>query len=76
MRTTVIHCSRCGATILGGHSILQIVAGELANRHDEPWIDLCGSCVDRFGDWLRSGSPHNGAAAAPTVQPAMVTVTR
>jgi hypothetical protein len=28
--------------------MLEVTAGELANRHDEPWIDLRGSCADRF----------------------------
>ena len=63
MRVTTIHCSRCGATILGGHSILKIEAGELANRVEEPFIDLCEGCCDRFQDWLRSGR-QNGQ---PTV---------
>ena len=53
MRTTTIHCTRCGATILGGHSIIELKAGALAYRHDEP-IDLCGDCVERFGDWLKA----------------------
>jgi ribosomal protein S27AE len=46
MRTTQIHCSRCGDVILGGHSIIEAKHGELSARHDEP-IDLlrvlCGS---------------------------------
>ena len=47
MRTTTIHCNRCGSTILGGHSVLNITAGELASRHSDP-IDLCGGCCERF----------------------------
>ena len=46
---------RCGSTITGGNSILELKAGDLAKRHEEPWIDLCASCADRFDDWLRSG---------------------
>jgi hypothetical protein len=53
MRTTVIHCCRCRCTIMGGHSILEVKAGALANRVDEPRFDLCGLCVDQFLDWLR-----------------------
>ena len=51
-RFTTIHCSRCGATILGGHSIIELKAGSLATRHDEP-IDLCGECAEAFDDWMR-----------------------
>jgi hypothetical protein len=55
MRTTVIHCCRCRCTIMGGHSILEVKAGALANRFDaEPRVDLCRDCADRFLDWLRS----------------------
>ena len=55
-RTTQIHCNRCGATILGGHSILRVEAGDLANRLEgEPFVDLCEDCCARFLDWLRSG---------------------
>ena len=52
MRTTTIHCNRCGSTILGGHSILTITTGELATRNGES-LDLCGDCCERFDDWLR-----------------------
>ena len=66
-RVTTIHCSRCGSTILGGHSILTVTAGELANRVEEPYFDLCQTCTDRFLDWLRQGQPNAlagvGAAA-------------
>jgi hypothetical protein len=63
VRTTQIHCNRCGATILGGHSILRVEAGALASRLEgEPYIDLCGDCVERFQDWLRSG--RNGELSA------------
>ncbi len=67
-RIVTIHCSRCGATILGGHSILKIEAGTLADRIEgEPYIDLCPSCVDRFLDWLRQGKPNalGGVGTAP-----------
>jgi hypothetical protein len=39
------------------------VAGDLTNGVEEPYIDLCGSCVDRFLDWIRGGR-QNGL---PTV---------
>jgi hypothetical protein len=55
MRTTTVHCNRCGSTIQGGHSVLELKAGDLAKRHDEPWIDLCGACSELFSSWLRSG---------------------
>jgi hypothetical protein len=71
MRTTQIHCNRCGDTILGGHSISEAKHGELSTRRDEP-IDLCASCVDRFQDWLRSGR-QNGL---PSVGTAPVGVAR
>jgi hypothetical protein len=55
MRTTTLHCCRCRCTITGGHSILEVKAGALANRFDgEPRVDLCGDCADQFMDWLRS----------------------
>jgi hypothetical protein len=54
MRTTQIPCSRCGSTHLGGHSVLEIEAGDLAMRHDEPCVDLCASCVDGFEEFLES----------------------
>lgn len=66
MRQTLYHCNRCGASITDGrHSILEVKAGELAKRHDEPWIDLCGGCADGFENWLRSGkeTAHNGLGA-------------
>ena len=65
MRTTTVQCSRCGSTCLGGHSILRIEAGELAKRRDEPWIELCASCADRFEDWLRSAQEavHTGVGS-------------
>jgi hypothetical protein len=50
-RITTIHCSRCGCTILAGHSIIEFKAGGLATRHDEP-LDLCSECSQRFDEWL------------------------
>ena len=64
MRTTTIHCNRCGDVILGGHSIIHAKRGQLATQHDEP-IDLCASCVDRFSDWLKSGR-SDGLASVGT----------
>lgn len=54
-RTVLIHCSRCGTSIIANHSILTVTAGELANRVEEPYFDLCAGCTDRFLDWLRGG---------------------
>ena len=64
-RTISYCCSRCGSPVLEGRSILEIKAGELAKRRDEPWIDLCGPCTDRFVDWLRTGKEgvQNGLGA-------------
>jgi hypothetical protein len=64
MRTTQIHCNRCGATCTGGHSILTVTAGELANRVEEPYFDLCAGCADRFLDFLRSGQTAHAALGA------------
>lgn len=59
MKTTQVCCDRCGSIILGGHSTLHLDHGELATRHDEA-LDLCESCSDRFGDWLRGGHQNGG----------------
>jgi hypothetical protein len=56
MRTITVCCSRCGAAITGGHSMLNATAGHLVNRLDDPAIDLCTECVDRFVDWLRGSN--------------------
>jgi hypothetical protein len=73
MRTTTIHCNRCRCTITGGHSILEVKAGDLANRIEEPYFDLCAGCIDRFLDWLRSGRQNgqHAAVAAPAVESAV-----
>jgi hypothetical protein len=65
---TATCCFRCGAVILGGHSIIRLEAGELATRHESP-IDLCESCTDRFGDWLKGAhqAAHNGLGTLPAV---------
>ena len=54
-----------GSPVIENRSNPEIKAGELAKRHDEPWIDLCGPCAYRFEDWLRSGkqTPQNGLGA-------------
>jgi hypothetical protein len=36
--------------------MLRVEAGELANRVEDPLLDLCGDCVERFVDFLRSGA--------------------
>jgi hypothetical protein len=68
MKTTSILSDRCGDVILRGHSIVRLEAGELATRHESP-IDLCESCSDRFGDWLKTGraTAHTGQGALPGV---------
>jgi hypothetical protein len=65
MRQITYICNRCGSAILENRTILEIKAGALGARHDEP-IDLCGTCQDRFEDWLRSGqhNAHNATVAA------------
>jgi hypothetical protein len=79
MRTVTYHCSRCGATVSSGLSILKVEAGDLVNELTEPYIDasgpflnLCPGCKDRFKDWLRSGR-QNGL---PSVGTAPVGVVR
>jgi hypothetical protein len=52
-RIITICCSRCGAVITGGHSIVKPSAGPLAKRYDAP-IDLCVECAERFEDWMRA----------------------
>jgi hypothetical protein len=72
-RTILYHCSRCGASITDARrSVLEVKAGPLAKLHDEPWLDVCGPCGDRFEDWLRSGkeAPQTGLPATP--KPVMV----
>jgi hypothetical protein len=54
MRQTTFVCDRCGSAILENRCIVELKAGALGSRHDEP-IDLCGTCQDRFDDWLRGG---------------------
>jgi hypothetical protein len=54
VRQTTYLCNRCGGVILENRSILEIKAGALGARHDEP-IDLCGDCQARFDDWLKGG---------------------
>ena len=42
MRIIQVHCNRCGQTCLGGHSMLRVEAGNLANQIEgDPFIDLC-----------------------------------
>jgi hypothetical protein len=45
---------------------LEVKAGELAKRFDEP-IDLRGGCSDRFADFLRAGqqTAHDDLGAIP-----------
>jgi hypothetical protein len=64
MRTTSEPRSRCGDTIMARDSILEVQAGKLAKRHDEPWID---PCADRLEEWFVSGrwSPVSGLRASP-----------
>jgi hypothetical protein len=46
----LIHRSRFGASVMARDSVRGGKPGELAERHDEPWIDPCASCDDRFED--------------------------
>jgi hypothetical protein len=71
MRTITIQCNRCGQNILGGHSVLNITAGDLVSRHGDP-IDVCGDCCERFGDWLRG--PRQTAALTPGTATTLSTV--
>jgi hypothetical protein len=59
MRQTTFMCNRCGNAILENRSSIEIKAGGLGSRHDEP-LDLCGDCQARFDDWLRSGRQNAG----------------
>ena len=76
MKTTSIQCDRCGSPITGGHSIIEVKAGNLTRLHSDP-IDLCSECCERFNEWLKGGHEHghNGAGAG-SVEPSMKTVTR
>jgi hypothetical protein len=55
MRHCTISCDRCSSPISGGHSILEVKAGELSKTRDDQ-IDLCSSCCAEFVDWLRGTS--------------------
>jgi hypothetical protein len=67
MRILQVHCNRCGATCMGGHSMLRVEAGNLANQIEgEPYVDLCRECCSQFLDWLRSGA-RNGQHAVGAV---------
>jgi hypothetical protein len=46
-------CRRCGVDLVGDCSIVELVAGALANRHDEPVV-LCSECSTAFDAWLRT----------------------
>jgi hypothetical protein len=60
MKQITVMCDRCGAVILENRSIVKIEAGNLGRQHDEP-LDLCGTCQERFTDWLRSGRQNEPA---------------
>jgi hypothetical protein len=68
-RTVHIACDRCSATIDGNHSVVAIdlVAGELKTRRDEPRIELCTSCGSAFLDFLKP-EPFRLEAAADVVR--------
>ena len=65
MRTQKVCCDRCAAVVVEHGSIIELKAGELTKQHAEPWIDLCGSCSERFVEWLRSGKAHQAGHATP-----------
>jgi hypothetical protein len=54
VRQTAFVCDRCGNAILENRSTLEVKAGGLGSRHDEP-LDLCQECQAGFIDWLRGG---------------------
>jgi hypothetical protein len=59
MRQTTFVCDRCGNAIIENRCIVELKAGALGSRHDEP-LDLCGDCQARFDDWLRGGRQNAG----------------
>jgi len=56
-------CDRCGAEIPERGTVVGVTAGELRNRYPDP-LDFCPDCGERFGDWMRSGRPHQANHAA------------
>ena len=44
-------CSRCLSPIVGEPSVVRPISGPLARRFAE--LAFCGTCSDRFLDWLR-----------------------
>jgi hypothetical protein len=47
--TQLIHCDRCGRTILEGRTLLRIETW--TSRHQEA-IDMCPGCADAWRAWL------------------------
>jgi hypothetical protein len=54
VRTTTIHCNRCGAIVLEGMSVLEAKHGRLSRQFDDA-LDLCEGCGESFVSWLKSG---------------------
>jgi hypothetical protein len=60
-----VFCDRCGDCILEQGSVMSAKAGEAVKRYPEP-IDLCLSCLERLGDFLKSGQqPLQNATGGP-----------
>jgi hypothetical protein len=64
MRVSTRHCDRCPQIILEGGLGLEVKYGVLPGFPGD--LDLCPSCLERFGDFLRSGrqADHDGMGQA------------
>ena len=62
-----VFCDRCGDVILEHGSVMGAKAGEAVNRYPE-LVDLCLSCLERFGDVMRSGKQPAVAVSKPTMK--------
>lgn len=64
MTTTVVHCDRCGERIEAGRTLATLETGPLRDRW--PTLDLCGTCAEALGEWIRRGAgPSGEATGAP-----------
>jgi hypothetical protein len=50
MRTTVVHCDKCGQVIHGQPAVLTGLGTFSSLEH----VDLCQRCSDRLLEWLRT----------------------
>jgi hypothetical protein len=62
VRHTTIRCDRCSTPISGGHSIVEVKAGDLVKQLDQP-IDLCSTFSGQFLDFLKPEPFKLGAVA-------------